>query len=776
MRIINHKRIMGMMGIMLMALSFTLTASAEKVLVNGLYYELLTTNTAEVAKANDEGTYQGNIAIPQSIVYEDATYTVVGVGNAAFQNCVNIQSVTIPGTVKYIGKNAFSRCGNLKTVSLANGLETINSNAFYQCQGIESINIPNTVTFIDFQAFYWCIKLKNVKLSENLTSTEYGVFSRCSALESITIPESLTTLARSLFSNCTSLKTVKMPRSLKVIGNQCFENCTSLETITLPNQVTTIGKWAFRYCSNLKNFTVGSSHQTITMYAFEGCTALTDFFCYAINVPTTDYDIFKDSNVANATLHVPAHSVNAYREAEQWSQFKNFIPLDASFYLFVIDEASGWTDEKPLRRIGESLTYEGYCYLNGDYRIKPYEEWSDDWGYNPSTGRMEVGATTNFTAEEGFYQVTVNLSNMTCTLVKLRTISLIGDFNNWSDENEVELSYIKSLNKWSTSRTFTQPSEFKIRANHSWDICWGGTVDNLVKGRSSDNLFAVAATQRFELTLVCEGENKLTITQTSAIAKCKSPTISYNKGKIEFACETEDAEFHYTITSSDENDEGTGNSVTLGAMYIIKVYASAEGYEDSDTATATIKWNGTKPVMTGFAEVELDDTYEDTTIEGDMNKDGKLSVADIMELMKVIAAQSTGGNEGEEEGEGGEGEGGEGEGGEGTTEPNNVQAFYGGGTIRVVDGVIQEGSQLTWRFKNGGTDAVTLVAMKLVNGVTGDESENLLEEEEEVAAGETKLYTVIVDAQGTQKPKIKFTYRYKGQEFDVEASSNLNKK
>ena len=38
-------------------------------------------------------------------------------------------------------------------------------------------------------------------------------------------------------------------------------------------------------------------------------------------------DIFVDSNYRNATLHVPAASVEAYRNAEQWKDFGNIVAL-----------------------------------------------------------------------------------------------------------------------------------------------------------------------------------------------------------------------------------------------------------------------------------------------------------------------------------------------------------------------------------------------------------------------------------------------------------------
>ena len=49
--------------------------------------------------------------------------------------------------------------------------------------------------------------------------------------------------------------------------------------------------------------------------------------CYAEQVPETGKDVFIDSNYKNATLHVPANAVEAYRNAEQWKDFGNIVAL-----------------------------------------------------------------------------------------------------------------------------------------------------------------------------------------------------------------------------------------------------------------------------------------------------------------------------------------------------------------------------------------------------------------------------------------------------------------
>lgn len=76
---------------------------------------------------------------------------------------------------------------------------------------------------------------------------------------------------------------------------------------------------------------------------------------------------------------------------------------------------------------------------------------------------------------------------------------------------------------------------------------------------------------------------------TPETPKCVTPTITYENGKLKFHSETEGAEFKYSITDSDIK-ETFASEVTLTATYQISVYAMANGYDNSETATATLCW------------------------------------------------------------------------------------------------------------------------------------------------------------------------------------------
>ena len=75
--------------------------------------------------------------------------------------------------------------------------------------------------------------------------------------------------------------------------------------------------------------------------------------------------------------------------------------------------------------------------------------------------------------------------------------------------------------------------------------------------------------------------------------KCETPTISYVDGKLLFSCATEGAKCYYTLNNSDVKTGETlaeSNIVTLSACYDITCYAKAEGFVNSDVATAKLYW------------------------------------------------------------------------------------------------------------------------------------------------------------------------------------------
>ena len=227
------------------------------------------------------------------------------------------------------------------------------------------------------------------------------------------------------------------------------------------------------------------------------------------------------------------------------------------------------------------------------------------------------------------------------------------------------------------------------------------------------------------------------------IEKCATPTISVVNGKVHFDCETEDVKFHYGFTNPIFANN-VGNDMEIPSSYNLTVYATRTGYEDSEVATLEI------PVGSGSSN------QEKNGVLGDLNGDNVVNAADMVTLVNIIMGEGSGGDNPPVSGDDSE-------------VISKISAYYAGGAINKINNTIQNGSQLLWGFKNGSSVSVTLIGAVLINGVTGTESNNLLSEPLEVAAGETKGLTTTIGVLGIQEPKMRFTYKYNQKEYSVEA-------
>ena len=111
------------------------------------------------------------------------------------------------------------------------------------------------------------------------------------------------------------------------IGWGAFCGCSGLTSVTIPNSVKSIEKWTFDGCTGLTSVTIGSGVESIGWRAFGYCPELLDVYCYAEKVPNTVSAAFYASNPENATLHVPAASIDSYKSTAPWSKFGKIVAL-----------------------------------------------------------------------------------------------------------------------------------------------------------------------------------------------------------------------------------------------------------------------------------------------------------------------------------------------------------------------------------------------------------------------------------------------------------------
>ena len=101
-----------------------------------------------------------------------------------------------------------------------------------------------------------------------------------------------------------------------------------------------------------------------------------------------------------------------------------------------------------------------------------------------------------------------------------------------------------------------------------------------------------------------------------------------------------------------------------------------------------------------------------------------------------------------------------------------ITAKPGGGSIMMLNDLIQYGSKLSWFFINNSPETVRLKSLQLVDGVNGSEG-NIMSVETNVAAGESAGYTTTIGLLGIHAPvTCRFRYEYNGKEYMTTAVYN----
>lgn len=263
-----------------------------------------------------------------------------------FVGCIDITSVTIPRSILEIYDLAFFGCDNLKKVQIEdlsawcnisfsqNNIYNLNSNPlviarhlFLNDEEITNLELPNNIVSVKDFAFSGCDGLSSVSIPSSVKSIGRSAFEGCNGLTSISLPSSVTDIGIYAFSGCKQLNEIDIPNGVLSIGEDAFSYCDNLTNIAIPNSVTLIDNMAFQECKRLTSIIIGNGINFIEYSVFSGCSNISDVYCYAEKVPSTQSNAFDNSSFENAILHVPAASIEVYKQTEPWSNFSNIVSL-----------------------------------------------------------------------------------------------------------------------------------------------------------------------------------------------------------------------------------------------------------------------------------------------------------------------------------------------------------------------------------------------------------------------------------------------------------------
>ena len=133
--------------------------------------------------------------------------SVTEIGQNAFKNTKQLDTMILPSSVTYIKAYAFQSSG-ITDITIPPTVTDISSAAFFHSELI-SIVIPASVKMMGPSVFLSCYSLTNVSISTSLNHLDDSMFSECKSLVSITIPDNITSIGNGLFYNCSKLSEIR---------------------------------------------------------------------------------------------------------------------------------------------------------------------------------------------------------------------------------------------------------------------------------------------------------------------------------------------------------------------------------------------------------------------------------------------------------------------------------------------------------------------------------------------------------------------------------------
>ena len=423
---------------------------------------------------------------------------------------------------------------------------TFADNCFAYCSGMTSITIPSSVKSLGDYCFWDCSSLTSITIPSSVTSLGVFCFGSCWSLTSINIPSSVTSLSAKCFVSCLSLTSINIPSSVTSLGDKCFNGCSSLTSINIPSSVKSLGNECFVGCRNLTSITIPSSVTSIGGSCFSDCSGLT-----SITIPSSVTSLGAGcfSGCSGLTsITIPSSVTSIGGSCFSGCSSLTSITIPSSVTSLGFGCFSGCRGLTSIT-IPSSVTYMGSDCFSG------------------CSGLTSITIPSSVTElNDGCLK---NCSGLTSIIIPSSVTSLYECF---SGCKALQTVYFKGnvprmYGLRGTGIPYTCIIKVPIEYHQDYKKAFGSNYQYI-----------------YPWNLIEPGNKPVT--------PCATPSVSYESGKLKFACETAGAIYHYTINDKNMVTDAFSEDgkVSLSAAYHISVYATADGYTQSQKVLATLYW------------------------------------------------------------------------------------------------------------------------------------------------------------------------------------------
>ena len=478
------------------------------------------------------------------------------------------------------------------------------------------IVIPDHVTYngVDFLV-NGLQKGKCVGAYGGYTSLKFegGAFTS-SGITSIVIPSTITEIGDATFAHCSSLRSITFPNNLtKITGRGAFYGTSSLSEVTLPDALTEIGYEVF-WGSGITSLTIGPNIKKGGYNAFKYCSHLE-----VINIPSIaawcQIDFEEGSYMSHPFEYVKELRINGEKVTD--IVIDSSIPKIGTMCFYKYEGLKSIKFEAGIKSIGnyafwgcsglEELDFPDELNTIGNYAFEGCS----------SIKKIKFSKTINYIGTSAFKD---------CSQIELIETSIMKPMETSAFNNNTYMftplyvpkgtsNLYKNTSGWSSFSTIIEKEELGV---YKYKLTY--MVDNMeYKSYMLDYGTAITpepAPTKEGYTFSGWSDIPTTMPAHDVIItgsftkntkdKCANPTIKYENGKLYMECATDGVTYVTNIGVADAKQYYDA-TIQLSATYNISVYATKEGYDNSETVTATLCWIDAVPktegITNGVAEV-----------------------------------------------------------------------------------------------------------------------------------------------------------------------------